>query len=246
MPTKPKKAKKEHYQIYLKQIEAISKVANLITAGLYLDELLRLIVHVTAEIMNSKISSLMLLDPEKKELVVKATQSISEAYNKKANIKLGVGIAGKVATENKAIYVLDVKKDSRYLNQDIAKEESLCSLASVPLAVKGKVIGVLNCYTSKKHTFTKPETDILNALANQAAVAIENAELDMRAKSAEEALATRKLVERAKDILSQEANILPSEAYRLIQKQSMDTRKSMREVAEAIILAKEIRTKNFK
>jgi GAF domain-containing protein len=235
--------KKETYQIYLKQIEALAKVANLITSGLYLEELLRLVVNVTAEIMNSKVSSLMLLDPDKKELVVRATQSISEAYNKKPNIKLGEGIAGIVAKENKPIYVADVKKESRYLNQDIAKKEGLCSLASVPLAVKGRVIGVLNCYTSKKHKFTKPELDVLTALANQAAVAIENAELDLRARSAEEALLTRKLVERAKDILSQEANILPSEAYRLIQKQSMDKRKSMREIAEAIVLAREIKNK---
>ena len=76
-----------------------------------------------------------------------------------------------------------------------------------------------------------------------AAVAIENAELDLRARSAEEALTSRKLIERAKDILSQEANILPSEAYRLIQKQSMDSRKSMREIAEAIILARDIKEK---
>ena len=72
---------------------------------------------------------------------------------------------------------------------------------------------------------------------------VENAELDLRARSAEEALTTRKLVERAKDILSQDAIILPAEAYRLIQKQSMNMRKSMREVAEAIILAKDIRGK---
>ncbi|MBM3245455.1 MAG: ANTAR domain-containing protein, partial [Candidatus Omnitrophica bacterium] len=52
---------------------------------------------------------------------------------------------------------------------------------------------------------------------------------------------TRKAVERAKDILSQEANITSNEAFRLIQKQSMDSRKSMREIAEAIILAKDIR-----
>ncbi len=238
-----KLAKVNGYQVYLKQIEALSKVANLITSGLYLEELLRLIVHVTAEIMNSKISSLMLLDPDSKELVVRATQSISEAYNKKPNIKLGEGIAGIVAKDNKPVYVLDVKKDIRYLNQDVAKKEGLCSLASVPLAVKGRVIGVLNCYTSKKHKFSKPESDVLTALANQAAVAIENAELDLRARSAEEALLTRKLIERAKDILSQEANILPSDAYRLIQKQSMDKRKSMREIAEAIILAKEIKNK---
>ena len=237
MPAK----KKEHYQVYVKQIEALSKVANLITSGLYLEELLRLIVHVTAEVMNSKVSSLMLLDPDKKELIVRATQSISEAYNKKANIKLGEGLAGIVARDNKPIVVLDVKEDSRYLNQDIARKEGLCSLACVPLAVKGKVIGVLNCYTSKKHKFTKHELGLLSAVANQSAIAIENAELDLRARSAEEALTTRKLVERAKDILSQEVNILPSEAYRLIQKQSMDSRKSMREIAEAIILSHDIK-----
>jgi GAF domain-containing protein len=239
----PKARKKTNYQVYFKHIEALSKVASLITQGLYLEELLRLIVNVTAEIMNSKICSLMLLDPGKKELVVKATQSISEAYNKKPNIKLGEGIAGTVAQQNKPICVLDVKQDSRYLNRDIARKEGLCSLASVPLAVKGRVIGVLNCYTSKKHKFTEHELGVLQAVAAQAAVAIENAELDLRARSAEEALTTRKLVERAKDILSQEAKILPSEAYRLIQKQSMDSRKSMREIAEAIILAKDIKEK---
>ena len=237
------KVKKDNYQVYVKQIEVLSKVANLITSGMYLEELLRLIVSVTAEIMNSKISSLMLLDHERKELVVKATQSISEAYNKKPNIKLGEGIAGEVALANKTIVVLDLKKDMRYLNQDIAKKEKLCSLASVPMSVKGRVIGVLNCYTSRKHEFSRPELGILTVLANQAAIAIENAELDLRARSAEEALTTRKLVERARDILAQEANILPSEAYRLIQKQSMDMRKSMHEVAEAIILAKDIKIK---
>lgn len=233
--------KKENYQVYLKQIEALSKVASLINSGLYLEELLRLVVQVTAEIMNSKICSLMLLDPDKKELVVRATQSISVAYNKKPNVKLGEGIAGIVARDKKTICVLDIKKDERYINQDIAQKEGLYSLASVPLVVKTRLIGVLNCYTSKKHIFTKPELDLLTALANQAALAIENAELDLRARSAEEALTTRKLVERAKEILSQEANILPSEAYRLIQKQSMDSRKSMREVAEAIILTRDIK-----
>ncbi len=235
--------KKDNFQIYVKQIEAISKVANLITSGMYLDELLRLVVQVTAEVMNSKISSLMLVDPDKKELVVRATQSISEAYNKKPNIKIGEGIAGVVAKDNKPVCILDVKDDPRYLNRDIAKREGLFSLACVPMAVKGRVIGVLNCYTSKKHKFSKHELDLLTALVNQAAIAIENAELDLRARSAEEALTTRKLVERAKDILSQDANISSSEAYRLIQKQSMDMRKSMREVAEAIILAKDIRGK---
>ena len=151
-----------------------------------------------------------------------------------------------MAKENKAYCILDVKQDPRYLNRDIAVKEGLCSLASVPLAVRGRVIGVLNVYTSTKHKFSKPELDVLTAVAGQAAVAIENAELDLRVRSAEEALTTRKLVERAKDILSQEAGITATEAFRLIQKQSMDTRKSMREIAEAIILAKDVKNKSPK
>ncbi|MCU0600460.1 MAG: GAF and ANTAR domain-containing protein, partial [Desulfobacterales bacterium] len=127
--------------------------------------------------------------------------------------------------------------------RDVAKKENLCSLASIPMAVKGRVIGVLNVYTHKKHEFTKEELSVLSAVASQAAVAIENAELDLRARSAEEALTTRKLVERAKDILSQDANISSQEAFRLIQKQSMDTRKTMRQIAEAVILVKETKDK---
>ena len=236
-----KKVKAESYLIYLKQIEALSKVANLIASGMYLEELLRLIVQVTAEAMNSKISSLMVVDESKKELVIRATQSVSEAYNKKPNIKIGEGIAGLVAAHNKIIVVLDLQAEPRYLNQDIARKEGLVSLASVPLAIKGRVIGVLNCYTSKQHEFSKTELNILSALATQAAMAIENAELALRANSAEEALFTRKVVERAKDILAQEANIAPQEAYRLIQKQSMDSRKSMRDIAEAIILTRDLK-----
>jgi GAF domain-containing protein len=236
-----KVATREHYQVYLKQINALARVAILITSGMYLEELLKLIVNVTADVMQSKICSLMLLDPEKKELVIRATQSISERYNKKPNIKFGEGIVGLVAKENKTICSKDVRVDSRYINREIAKQEGIVSLASVPLAVKGKVIGVLNCYTSEEHEFSPAELDILTAVASQVAVAIENAELDLRARSAEEALHARKLVERAKEILAQEADISSSEAYRLIQKQSMDKRKSMREIAEAIILAQDIR-----
>lgn len=132
-----RKIKTQNYKTYIRQIEALAKVANLITSGLYLEELLRLIVQVTAEIMNSKICSLMLLDPDKKKLALRATQSISEAYNKKPNIKLGEGIAGLVARDNKPICVLDLKEDNRYLNRDIAIKEGLISLASVPLAVRG-------------------------------------------------------------------------------------------------------------
>ena len=235
----PKK-KQSASNSYKKKIEALSKVSQTITSNLYLEDILKLIVMVTAEVMNSKICSLFLLNDEKKELVIRATQSVSEAYNKKPGIKLGEGIVGLVAKDNQPISVLDVKEDNRYINTEIAKKENLCSLLAVPLCVKGKVIGVLNSYTSVRHKFSKEEIDILTSVANQAAVAIENVNLMYKSKVIEEELKSRKLIERAKGILMKSQGISEEDAYKKIQRQAMNVRRSMREIAEAIILAKEL------
>lgn len=225
---------------YTKQIKALSEISKAIVSETYLEDILRLIVTVTAKIVDSKICSLMLLDPEKKELVIKATQSISDEYNKKPNLRIGQGIAGKAAAENKPIYVPDVKKEEAYVNREIARKEHLCSLLSIPLAARGKVIGVLNCYTSEPRKFSKTEVDFLINVANQAAVAIENTQLMLKAKFIQDELESRKVVERAKGILMKQFGLAEDEAFRRIQKKSMDARKSMREVAEAILLAKEL------
>ncbi len=222
-------------------LRAISKISEAITSDLYLEDILRLIVTVSAEIMNSKICSLMLLDPQKNELVVRATQSISPLYNKKPNLKVGVGVAGLVAKENKPMIIGDVKTDSHYLNREIARKENLCSLLSVPLRVKGKVIGVFNLYTSKPHKFSDAEVKVLTSVANQAAIAIEHARLMVETDVIKQELATRKAVERAKGILMRQDGLDEEGAFRRIQKTSMDTRRSMREIAEAIILTSQLK-----
>ncbi|MEW6618596.1 MAG: GAF and ANTAR domain-containing protein [bacterium] len=233
---------------YAKRLKAVSKVSEAIVSNLYLEDILRLITTVTAEVMSSKICSLMLLDEEKQELVIRATHSISkefyEAYNQKPNLKIGEGIAGKVVKENRPITVLDVTKEKDYKYKEMAKKEGLVSLVCVPLCVKGKVIGALTSYTSTPHKFTKSEIDTLTTVANQSAVAIENANLMVKTKIIQEELETRKLVEKAKGILMKERRLSEEEAYRRIQHQSMNMRKSMREIAEAIILTKEIEKKH--
>ncbi len=221
-------------------IDALVKISDAVISDLYLEEILKLIVTVTAEVMNSKICSLMLLDKSTNELAVKATQSVSEFYNKKPNAKLGEGIAGRVAQYGKPITVLDVRKDGRYLNQAIAQKENLCSLLSVPLIFKGNVIGVLNCYTVKPHRFSQNEIRVIKSIANQAAIVIENFRLVVESQVIQEELESRKVIERAKGILMRRENLSEQGAYKLIQKYSMDKRKSMREVSEAILLSAEM------
>ncbi|MFA6321708.1 MAG: GAF domain-containing protein, partial [Candidatus Omnitrophota bacterium] len=187
-----------------KQITALSKISKVIVSDMYLEDILRLIVTVTAEMMDSNICSLMLVDEKTKTLIIRATQSMSDVYNNKLPLKIGEGIAGKAAKENKPIIVKDVAKEKEYKHKDIAKKESLHSLLCVPLSVKNKVIGVINCYTSKPHDFTETEINILTSIANQAAVAIENTELIIKSKIAKEELETRKRIERAKGIIMKE------------------------------------------
>lgn len=223
-------------------IEAISKISKAITSDLYLEDILKLIVTVTAQAMGSKLCSLMLLN-ENKELVIRATQTVSEAYTKKPPIKLGEGINGKVALENKPLAIYNVQKEKDYKYKDIAKKEGISSLLCVPLSVKGRVIGVINLYTSEPHKFTKNEIHVLSAVANQAAMVIENTELMVKTKVIQEELESRKLVEKAKGLLMRERKLDEEQAYRLMQKYSMDNRKSMRQVAEAIILSSDMKAK---
>ena len=69
---------------------------------------------------------------------------MSELYNKKPHLKIGEGIAGKVAYQNKPMAIYDLTKEPEYKYKDIAAKESLKSLLSVPLAVTG--IGKINVF----------------------------------------------------------------------------------------------------
>jgi len=227
---------------YEQQIKALYEISKAITSEMYLDDILKLIVVVTAQVLHSKICSIMLVDEKNQTIQVKATQYLSEEYIKKPPLKIGEGIAGKVVQSGKPIVVKDVRERDDYKYKDLAIKEGIVSMLCVPMIVKKKVIGVLNIYTETEHSFTKDEIEILSLIANQAAVAIENTELMVKTKVIQEELETRKKIEKAKGILMKEQNLTEEQAYNKIRRYSMDTRKSMREIAEAIILTHEIKT----
>ena len=166
---------------------------------------------------------------------------MSEEYLKERSIKVGEGIVGLVAKERKPIIIEDVLKNPNYKEKTLAKKEGLVSMISVPMMVKTKVIGVINCYTTTPYKFTKSDIDLLSAVANQAAVAIENTELLVKTKIVQEELEARKKVERAKGILMKEQGLTEEEAYNLLRKSSMDKRVHMKDIADAIIISFEVR-----
>ncbi len=140
-----------------REINALLEISKAIASGLYLEDVLRLIVTVTANVMDSKICSLWILDEREQKLKLKATQSISEAYLKERSLAIGEGVVGYVALNNKPMAITDVLKEPLYKEKDLARREGLVSMLSVPMCIKEKVIGVINCYTSYPHVFSKAE-----------------------------------------------------------------------------------------
>jgi NAD+ synthetase len=227
-------------EAYDKSVEALTIISKAITSDQYLEDILRLIVMVTAEVMNSSVCSLWLLDEREGVLRLRATQSINTEYLKDRVLKVGEGVVGKVVAENQPYIAPNVLTDPYYKEKELARSMGLVSMISVPMRVKDRVIGVINCYTSHPHVFSDLQMNLFTAVANQAAVAIENTELMVKTKVIQEELENRKLVERAKDLVMKRFGISGEEAYRWLQKRSMNTRKSMRQVAEAVLLAMEI------
>lgn len=222
------------------QVDTLSQVSETVVSNRLLEDMLQLIVTMTAQMMGSKICSIMLLDQDKEELRIVATQSLSEQYRRKPNLKLGQSISGRAVLDRRPILVPDVTQDRDYMYPEMAKREGLCSLLSVPMLVREKAVGVVNSYTSVPHAFSHEEVRLMQAIANQTAIAMEHATLLEKSFEMQEALAVRKLVEQAKGYLMRSKKLSEQEAFRLLQRQSMDLRKSMREIAEAVLLAGEI------
>jgi signal transduction protein with GAF and PtsI domain len=226
-----------------KYIKALMDISRAITSDLYLEDLLKLIVMVTARVTGVEICSLWLIDERINPTMIrlKASQTIDPEYMKDRSLNMDEGVVGFVATHKRPLIVENVLDEPRFKEKEMAKKLGLVSMVSVPLQVKDeKVIGVLNCFTASRHKFFETEVNLIITVANQAAVAILNTELMVKTKVVQEELETRKLVERAKDVLMNRRNKTGEEAYRWIRKRSMDTRKSMRCVAEAIILSEEL------
>ncbi len=228
---------------YDKYIKALTDITSAITSEQYLEDILKLIVMVTAKVTGYEICSLWLIDESEtpKKIRLKATQTIDPEYVKDRSLGRVEGIVGFVSTHNQPLVIKDVLKEPRFKEKEMAKKLGLVSMLSVPLRVKNeKVIGVLNCFTDEPHEFSDTEINLVTAVANQAAVAILNTELIVKTKVIQEELETRKLVERAKEVLIRRRGMTGEQAYRWIQKRSMDSRKSIRNVADAILLSEEV------
>jgi uroporphyrinogen-III synthase len=179
---------------------------------------------------------------EENQLVLRASKNPHPDVIDHLGLKLGQGITGWVA-EHREPVVIDsgALRDPRFESFKDLPEDSFEAFLSVPLLARGGLVGVINVQHRQRHQYTPWEVQTVSTLGFLVGAEIEMARLDSEKNALSDQLESRKLIERAKGLLQRDHNIEEEEAYRMMQKESRQRRKSMREIAEAVILSDELR-----
>jgi signal transduction histidine kinase len=168
--------------------ESLASVSQAINSALNLDDALNVITREACELMRGKMCSLMLLDESREWLDLRASYGAGEAYRTKPRVSVAESLLGAVARRKKALQLENVQTSSRYQSVEVARQEGLISLLSVPLLFGEEAIGALSIYTGVPYSFSNEEVRILSALAELSAIAIEKARLYERVVDVEELL----------------------------------------------------------
>jgi GAF domain-containing protein len=226
-----------------RRMEALAGLARTISEESYLDRILQAISEMVAETLESPVCSIMLVDEDRRELVISAARCSSPDYLHKMPLKIEDSLIGRVVREGRPVMVPNVVEEKQYRYPELARKTGLASLLSVPLLTREKVIGTINIYTRDQRQFTEDEIGFVKVVAGQAAIAIENARLMSETLEMKRTLEARKLIERAKGILQQKYGLTEEEAYLRLRNESRRLRRPMRDLAEAVILADDLEKK---
>jgi diguanylate cyclase (GGDEF)-like protein len=165
-------------QIYKKRIDELTAM-NLATANLGLsfkdpDVVYDTIVEISSILTNAERVSLMLPDPERAELFIKAVKGINKWIAQNIRVRVGEGIAGKVYKDGRPLIAMDIEKD---LSSRKKTNYRTGSFASVPLKIGDEVIGVLNLADKiSGEVFSETDLIFLRHFASFASIVIKGAQ----------------------------------------------------------------------
>lgn len=177
------------------------------------------------------------------DLILRASKNPHQELLDRLKLRIGQGITGWVAEHREPVAVFkEAYKDPRFQRFNELPEDRYEAFLSVPLFSRGRLVGVMNLQHGDPHVYTEREIGLLATVGSLAGAEIELARLESQNSELSQQLETRKIVERAKGILQRDLGLTEEQAYLSIQRQSRQKRKTMKEIAEAIILSEEVKS----
>jgi signal transduction histidine kinase len=169
-------------------LETLVSVSRSINSALHVDEALQLITREACTLMGARMCSLLMLDPSREWLDLRACFGAGPSYRDKPRLSVDESFMGIVVRRKKPMQLDNVQNSALYQNTEMAQREGLVSLLSAPLIFGGQPIGTLNVYRGEPRSFSSEEVHTLTALTELSAIAIEKARLYERVVGVEEQL----------------------------------------------------------
>ena len=179
---------------------------------------------------------------EDQNLVLRASKNPHADAVDRIGLLIGQGITGWVAEHREPVSIAsNASNDPRFKAFRNLPEDHFEAMLSTPILCASKVVGVINLQHRLSYQHKTNEIRLLSMLGFLVGAEIERARLESENQQLASRLETRKAVDRAKGILQRDLSITEDEAYRMMQRESRQRRKSMREIAEAILLSEDLR-----
>lgn len=179
---------------------------------------------------------------EDNQLVLRASKNPHSDVVDHLGIWLGQGITGWVGWHREPVAIpAKALQDPRFKRFRNLPEDSFEAFLSVPILCRSKLVGVINLQHRTPHHHTEQEVRLLSAVGYLVGAEIERARLESENLELSDRLESRKHIERAKGVLQRDFGLDEDSAYRAMQRESRQRRKSMREIAEAILLNEDLR-----
>src|ERR1700687_2475509 len=176
------------------------------------------------------------------DLILRASKNPHLELLDRLKLRVGHGITGWVAQHRELVVVFqEAFKDPRFRQFNELPEDRYEAFLSVPLLSRGRLVGVMNLQHREPHVYSPRDIRLISPVGFLAGAEIEMARLETENSDLSQQLETRKLVERAKGILQRELGLTEEQSYLSIQRQSRQKRKTMKEVAEAIVLSEDVK-----
>jgi uroporphyrinogen-III synthase len=218
----------------------LNKIAQRISTAVPLREVLGDVVEFVAAVIEC--DSCMIYVLEGDDLVLRASKNAHPEVIDRLRVKVGHGITGWVARQQTPVVIPEAAcKDPRFKLFNELPEDSFEAFLSVPMVSGGRLVGVINLQDRARRVYTKRETGLMATLGFLIGSEVERARLRSENSLIEEKLGERTAFERAKRILQNELKISEEEAYLTLQRESRRRRKSLKELAESIILSEEVK-----
>lgn len=157
--------------------DALYQITLRVSSSLDLADILAYLTEEAAKAVNARASSVRLLDESGQRLEMRAVYGLSEQYLNKGPVELSRSRVDREILEGNATQLQDVTSDPNFQYPGEAAKEGIVSVASVPLIAHGRRIGVLRVYTGKRRIFSESDMQFLSAVAEIAALSIDNARL---------------------------------------------------------------------